>query len=119
MSIPVMIIGMALINLAIRWPVYLFANHFRFPPIIERALAFVPVAVLTAIIVPTVLYPGDGTKLDLTWHNPALLASLVAAAVTMWTCYRFKGTAGWLQTPMFLWLSFVAALTLTIARANK
>ncbi len=27
MNIPVMILGMALINLAIRWPVYLFANH--------------------------------------------------------------------------------------------
>jgi branched-subunit amino acid transport protein len=82
MNTAVMILGMALINLVIRWPVYLFANHFRFPPIIERALAFVPVAVLTAIIVPTVLYPGDGTKLDATWHNPALLASIVAAAVS-------------------------------------
>ena len=84
MNTAVLIIGMALINLVIRWPVYLFANHFRFPPIIERALAFVPVAVLTAIIVPTVLYPdrNDPMKLDLTWHNPALLASLVAAAVS-------------------------------------
>lgn len=82
LMMPLLILGMALINLAIRWPVYLFANHFRFPPLIERALAFVPVAVLTAIIVPTVLYPGDGTKLALTWHNPALLASLVAAAVS-------------------------------------
>jgi len=82
MNIALMILGMALINLVIRWPVYLFANHFRFPPIIERALAFVPVAVLTAIIVPTVLYPGDGTKLDISWHNQALLAALVACAVS-------------------------------------
>jgi len=84
MNIAVMILGMALINLVIRWPVYLFANHFRFPPIIERALAFVPVAVLTAIIVPTVLYPdrNDPMKLAFTWHNPALLASLVAVAVS-------------------------------------
>ena len=80
MNIPVMIIGMALINLAIRWPVYLFANHFRFPPLIERALAFVPVAVLTAIIVPTVLYPDDKT-LDVSWHNPSLLAAVLAAVV--------------------------------------
>ena len=80
--IPLMILGMALINLVIRWPVYLFANHFRFPPIIERALAFVPVAVLTAIIVPTVLYPGDGTQLELSWKNPALLAAILAAAVS-------------------------------------
>ena len=82
MNIALMILGMALINLVIRWPVYLFANHFRFPPIIERALAFVPVAVLTAIIVPTVLYPGDGSQLALTWKNPALLASLVAVATS-------------------------------------
>jgi len=80
MNIPVMILGMALINLAIRWPVYLFANHFRFPPLIERALAFVPVAVLTAIIVPTVLYPDDKT-LDISWHNPSLLAAVLAAVV--------------------------------------
>ncbi len=82
MNLAVMILGMAIINLVIRWPVYLFANHFRFPPIIERALAFVPVAVLTAILVPTVLYPGDGTKLDITWNNPSLLAALVACAVS-------------------------------------
>ena len=34
MNTALMIAGMALINLVIRWPVYLFANHFRFPPII-------------------------------------------------------------------------------------
>jgi branched-subunit amino acid transport protein len=80
MNIPLMILGMALINLAIRWPVYLFANHFKFPPLIERALAFVPVAVLTAIIVPTVLYP-KGDTLDLSWRNPMLMAGLITAAV--------------------------------------
>jgi branched-subunit amino acid transport protein len=80
MNIPAMILGMALINLAIRWPVYLFANRFRFPPLIERALAFVPVAVLTAIVVPTILYPSDD-RLDLSWHNPALLAGVLAAAI--------------------------------------
>ena len=80
MNIPVMILGMALINLAIRWPVYLFANRFRFPPLIERALAFVPVAVLTAIIVPMILFPKDGA-IDLSWRSPALLAGLLAAVV--------------------------------------
>ena len=82
MNIPVMIVGMALINLAIRWPVYLFANHFRFPPLIERALAFVPVAVLTAIIVPTVLFPKDGQRIDVSWHNPALIAAVIAGLVS-------------------------------------
>jgi branched-subunit amino acid transport protein len=79
--IPLLILGMALINLAIRWPVYLFADHFRFPPLIERALAFVPVAVLTAIVVPTVLFPTDGAPMDISWHNPALPAAVIAALV--------------------------------------
>jgi branched-subunit amino acid transport protein len=81
MMIPLMILGMALINIALRWPVYLFADRFRFPPLIERALAFVPVAVLTAIVVPTVLFPKDGAPMDLSWHNPALPAAVIAAIV--------------------------------------
>ena len=105
MNIPLMILGMALINLAIRWPVYLFANHFRFPPLIERALAFVPVAVLTAIIVPTVLYPGDGKAMDLSWDNPALLASLVAAAVSFWSKNLFATIgAGMVAFLLLRWL---------------
>jgi hypothetical protein len=36
--------------------------------------------VLTAIIVPTVLYPDDKT-LDISWHNPSLLAAVLAAVV--------------------------------------
>jgi branched-subunit amino acid transport protein len=105
MNTALMILGMALINLVIRWPVYLFANHFRFPPIIERALAFVPVAVLTAIIVPTVLYPGDGPVLDISWRNPALLASLVAVAVSYFGKNLFATIgAGVVAFLLFRWL---------------
>jgi branched-subunit amino acid transport protein len=80
-DIALMIGGMALINLAIRWPVYLFADHVRFPPLVERALAFVPVAVLTAIIVPAVLYPTPG-DIQLSWRNPYLIGAIVAAVVS-------------------------------------
>ncbi|HVO04767.1 MAG TPA: AzlD domain-containing protein [Candidatus Cybelea sp.] len=93
MNVPVMILGMALINLAIRWPVYLLANHFRFPPLIERALAFVPVAVLTAIIVPTVLFPKDGRAIDFSWHNPALIAAVIAGGVS-WRTKNLFATIG-------------------------
>lgn len=81
LDIVLMIVGMALINLAIRWPVYLFADHVRFPPLVERALAFVPVAVLTAIIVPAMLYPAPG-DIQLTWQNPYLVGGVVAAVVS-------------------------------------
>ena len=80
MNIALMILGMALINLAIRWPVYLFADHVRFPHIVERALRFVPVAVLTAIIVPQMLYPHGDQMMDF-WRNPYLLAGVITAAI--------------------------------------
>jgi branched-subunit amino acid transport protein len=81
MSIPLLIFGMALINLTIRWPVFLLADRFRFPPLIERALAFVPAAVLTAIIVPAVIFPhGGDAKLD--WRNPYLLAAVLTALIS-------------------------------------
>lgn len=89
-EIALMIAGMALINLAIRWPVYLFADHVRFPPLIERALAFVPVTVLTAIIVPMILMPGDG-EMDISWRNPYLVAAIVAAVIS-WRWHRLMPT---------------------------
>lgn len=80
-SISLLIIGMALINLLIRYPVYLMADRFRFPPLIERALAFVPAAVLTAIIVPAVVFP-TGAQAQLDWHNPFLLAAILTAIIS-------------------------------------
>lgn len=82
LEIALMIAGMALINLAIRWPVYLFADHVRFPPLVERALAFVPVAVLTAIIVPATLYPAADQGIQLTYLNPYLVGAVIAAVVS-------------------------------------
>ncbi|WP_374383849.1 AzlD domain-containing protein [Dongia sp.] len=81
-EIVLMIGGMALINLAIRWPVYLFADHVRFPPIVERALGFVPVAVLTAIIVPATLYPDADQGIQPGYTNPYLVGAVVAAVVS-------------------------------------
>lgn len=83
-SLSLLILGMALINLAIRYPVFLLADRFRFPPLIERALAFVPAAVLTAIIVPAVIFP-HGPEAELDWHNPYLLAAILAAAISYLT----------------------------------
>ena len=85
-----MIAGMAVINLAIRWPVYLFADHVRFPPLVERALAFVPVAVLTAIIVPMIVMP-DGNQLEIDWRNPYLVGAIVAAVIS-WRWHKLMPT---------------------------
>ncbi len=77
-----LILGMALINLALRWPIYLFAGRLRFSPAIERALGFVPVAVLSAIVFPAVLAPGRDSALALAWNTPYLIGALLAAFVS-------------------------------------
>jgi branched-subunit amino acid transport protein len=84
MSAGVIILGMALINLVLRCPLFLVANRIRIPGIVEKALAHCPVAVLTAIIVPFALHldqAPDGSQ----WLNPDLLATGAAIAASLLT----------------------------------
>lgn len=82
MSAGVIIIGMALINLVLRCPLFLVANRIRIPGIVEKALAHCPVAVLTAIIVPFALHldqASDGSQ----WLNPDLFATGAAIVASL------------------------------------
>jgi branched-subunit amino acid transport protein len=81
MNLWLLVLGMALINLAIRLPIFVLGDRIRFPPIVERALAYVPAAVLTAITVSTVLAP-PGAETGLDWRNPFLLPALVTFGVS-------------------------------------
>lgn len=84
MSVGLVILGMALINLVLRCPLFLVANRIRIPGIVERALAHCPVAVLTAIIVPFALHldqAPDGSE----WLNPDLFATIAAIAASLIT----------------------------------
>ena len=84
MSAGVIILGMALINLVLRCPLFLVANRVRIPGIVEKALAHCPVAVLTAIIVPFALHldqAPDGSQ----WLNPDLFATIAAIAASLLT----------------------------------
>lgn len=56
-----------------------FADPQRFPRAFRQALAFVPAAVLAAIVAPGLLMP-DGT-LDLSLTNARLLAGAIAILV--------------------------------------
>jgi branched-subunit amino acid transport protein len=82
MSVGIIILGMALINLVLRCPLFLVANRIRIPGIVEKALAHCPVAVLTAIIVPFALHldqAPDGSE----WLNPDLFATVAAVAASL------------------------------------
>lgn len=50
------------------------------PPLVARALRFVPAAMLTAIVVPAVVFTAPAT-LVFSYTNPKLAAALVAALV--------------------------------------
>ncbi len=73
------IIGMGLITYAIRLTPVLLLERFELSPALRQALKFVPVAVLSAIIVPELVMPGGGV--DVSLGNGRLLAGLLAIFV--------------------------------------
>jgi branched-subunit amino acid transport protein len=79
-----LILGMALITYLIRAAVFVLGERLAFPPVVRMALGFVPVTVLTAIIVPMTVAPHGGGA-ELTWRNSQLVAALVAIVVCFWT----------------------------------
>lgn len=73
------LIGMGLITYAIRLSFILLWERVTMPSWVQRALRFVPPAVLSAIIFPDVLRPTGAWNLSLV--NPRLWAALIAALV--------------------------------------
>ncbi|MDU9391285.1 AzlD domain-containing protein [Pseudomonas sp. zfem002] len=54
-------------------------GNLRVPPLVTRALAYVPASVLAALVLPAVVYPqGHG---DFVIGNPQIPAALIAAGV--------------------------------------
>jgi branched chain amino acid efflux pump len=74
----VMLIG-GLLTLATRLSFILLLGRLRVPEWFRRGLGFVPVAVLSAIILPELTSPEG--SLFLSWRNPQLLAGVVAILV--------------------------------------
>ena len=87
MSATLTILGMAVLTFGIKALVFILGDRIAFSPIAKQALGFVPVTVLTAIIVPMVLAP-HGQGLELTWRNPQLVAALFAIAVCVATRHQ-------------------------------
>lgn len=75
-----MILGMAAVTIFIKAGIFILGGRVAFPPMLQQALGFVPVTVLTAIIVPMVLAP-HGEGLEISVNNPQLVASIVAILV--------------------------------------
>ncbi len=76
-----LILGMFLATFSIRYVLFAVAGRVHFPDWLSTALAFVPPAVLTAIIVPAVVMPQGGIWLS--YDNPWLLAALASAIIAL------------------------------------
>ncbi len=75
-----MILGMALVTYMIRYIMFPLSGYVRFPRIVERSLEFVPPAVLSAIIFPSVLMPRQGS-VEFSPENPYLVGAIGAFLV--------------------------------------
>jgi len=75
-----MVTGMAVVTFGIRYVLFPVSGRMQFPGWLEKGLRYVPPAVLTAIIVPSVLMP-DGKTLDLNLDNPYLIGAGAACII--------------------------------------
>ncbi len=76
-------IVIGILTFGIRISFIIVLDRWSPPKVVERALRFVPVAVLSAIIAPELVLPG-GT-LDISLGNLRLLAGIVATLVAWQT----------------------------------
>ncbi|MGJ7514386.1 AzlD domain-containing protein [Pseudomonas baetica] len=61
-------------------------GRLRIPPLLSRALMYVPASVLAALVLPAVVYPnGHG---EFVIDNPQIPAALIAA----WVAWRTRNT---------------------------
>ncbi|OWY40911.1 branched-chain amino acid transporter [Xenophilus sp. AP218F] len=74
-----LIVGMLAATLLTRASFLIFGHKLAFPRWLDRALHYVPAAVLSALVAPMALAPQG--QIDLSWRNAYLVGTLVAVAV--------------------------------------
>ncbi|HUK63972.1 MAG TPA: AzlD domain-containing protein [Dongiaceae bacterium] len=75
-TIWIVIVGMAVLNYAVRFIPLALVSRIDLPRPVARWLTFVPIAVMGALVASEVLKPGG------TWSNPLTGPSLYAAILT-------------------------------------
>lgn len=75
-TIWIVIVGMALLNYAVRFPPIAIVSRMSLPRPMMRWLSFVPIAVMGALVASEVLRPGGS------WSDPFVSPGLYAAIIT-------------------------------------
>jgi branched-subunit amino acid transport protein len=95
----VVIVAVGALNYLSRLSFIAFFASREMPPLLARALRFVPAAMLTALVLPMVLMPSAAGALA--GLNPRIPAAVVAAMVAWFTHSTLKTLGAGMAT---LWL---------------
>jgi branched-subunit amino acid transport protein len=99
------IIVMGLVTFGIRLLPIVLLGRIEIPIVVQRALRFVPPAVLSAIVAPELLMPGGEFNLSLdnarllagviamlvAWRTKNVLATIAAGMVALWVLQSLMG----------------------------
>ena len=99
MNVWLTILGAGIITFAIRLSLIALMGRVQVPPLIQRALGFVPPAVLSAIIFPELLIRNGA--FDVSLGNTRLLAGVLAAFVA-WRTQNVLLTIGVGMTALWI-----------------
>jgi branched-subunit amino acid transport protein len=75
-----LVTGMAVVTFLIRYIMHPASGRMEFSKLFIRMLAYVPPAVLTAIIMPAIICPSGQTPM-VSFHNPYLIGGIGAFIV--------------------------------------
>ncbi|TVQ14808.1 MAG: AzlD domain-containing protein [Leptolyngbya sp. DLM2.Bin27] len=92
-----LVAAMALVTFSIRYSLLAFSGRIQLSPTLVRALGYVPPVVLTAIVVPAVVFP-DGETLWLGWGNARLVGAIAAVSLALWRKNLLLTIAGGMAT---------------------
>lgn len=73
------IVGAGAVSFALRLSFIALLGRMEIPPLLGRALRFVPAAVLTAVVVPLLFF--ESGSLEVSVGNERLVAGVVAAVI--------------------------------------
>ena len=79
MNIGLLIVGLAVVTFAVRLWFIALEGRWTMPLSVQRPLQFVPVAVLSALVLPDLVYVKG--VYEVSPFNPRLIAGIVAALV--------------------------------------
>jgi branched-subunit amino acid transport protein len=99
MNEALLIFGMFLVTFAARYPLMVIVGRVQLPKRVFQALRYVPVAVLTAIIVPAMFMPKNTLWIGV--DNAALVAGIIAILIAWRTRHLLLTIGGGMLVFLF------------------